>query len=95
MAQQITPDKTFGKKCFVKGKGEVKYWIVRKGGKQTRVYPTNATEAGEGELVKSSDIYNEEDFTPPSEETTTTEAPASEEVAAPVAETPVEAAEPQ
>lgn len=67
MAQIIKPENTFGKKCKVKGKEGI-YWVVRKGNKQSRVFKTEATEPGEGELVRTVDIYDEVTFTPPKEE---------------------------
>jgi len=67
MSRQITPEKTFGKTCSVKDKsGE--YWLVRKGRNNSRVFPQSASEAGEGELVATTDLENVQEYAAPVEE---------------------------
>ena len=51
--------KTFKKTCQVKGK-EGKFYLVRKGDKQTRICSLEDGNRGQGELVNTKDVHNEE-----------------------------------
>jgi len=68
MAQTIAADKTFGKTCAVKEK-EGRYWLVRKGRNNSRVHPVNADAEGEGELIRTEDLLDVQDYEAPVEET--------------------------